>query len=223
MGVLVMNRIGEPFEAPDAMAAMRMSEFLSIALSNARMYRIMRQRAEIDQLSGVLTRQAFMEAGEKSADSTFHAKKPVSCLMLDIDHFKSINDTYGHAVGDEVIRTLGAVISESLRSTDMVGRFGGEEFCAILTDTDLETGVEVAERLRKKVEATRFEGVKRPVTASIGVAGLTEEAAEEQRVRLTIEQMVTRADAGLYQAKEGGRNQVIHANLETPFSMPAEV
>lgn len=219
IGVMVVTRKTSTFTEHDILAIMRMSEFVAIALSNARVYRIMRQRAEIDQLSGVLTRQAFMEAGEKAVDGSFHARQPVCCLMLDIDHFKSINDSYGHAVGDEVLRTLGSVLNESLRSTDLVGRFGGEEFCAILTDTELSIGIEVAERLREKIAKTEFLGVDHPVTASIGLTGLTAEAALNQGLRLTIEQMVTRADSGLYEAKETGRNRVISSDMEAESSV----
>ncbi|MFP4550572.1 MAG: diguanylate cyclase [Spirochaetales bacterium] len=214
LGVMVVTRKDETFSKHEILAIMRMAEFVGIALSNARVYRIMRQRAEIDQLSGVLTRQAFMEAGEKAVDSSFHAKTPVCCLMLDLDHFKSINDSYGHAVGDEVLRKLGSVLNESLRSTDLVGRFGGEEFCAILTETELSVGIEVAERLREKIATTEFLGVERQVTASIGLTGLTTEAALGQRLRLTIEQMVDRADSGLYEAKETGRNRVISSDMK---------
>ena len=221
IGVMVVTRASGTFNEHEILAIMRMSEFVAIALSNARVYRIMRQRAEIDQLSGVLTRQAFMEGGEKTVDGSFHAKQPVCCLMLDIDHFKRINDSYGHAVGDEVLRTLGAVLNKSLRSTDLVGRFGGEEFCAILAETELTVGIEVAERLRETIEKTEFLGVDHPVTASIGLTGLTTEAALGQRLRLTIEQMVTRADSGLYEAKETGRNRVISSDMETQSSVPS--
>lgn len=211
-GIFVLARGDHEFLGDEIRAAMTMGDYIAIALSNARMYQRMQQRAEIDHLSGVLTRQAFMELGEKEIDSSFHAAKSVCCIMLDIDHFKSINDTYGHAVGDEVIRTLGGVLRDGLRSTDIVGRFGGEEFCAVLTETDVETGLEVAERLRGTIEATDFIGVDRTVTASIGLAGMAHAGPDEHSTRLTIEQLINCADAALYNAKESGRNKVVQGD-----------
>jgi len=210
VGVLALSRGSSGFETEDVRIAMSMADYLSLALSNARLYSRMQQRAEIDQLSGVLTRRAFMESSEQIMDQAFHAEKPLCCLILDLDHFKSINDTFGHSVGDQVIRGLGAVMRDSLRSTDMVGRFGGEEFCALLTDTSAERGMEVAERLRLAIEATDFVGVDRPVTSSIGMAALTNGGlTESEKERLTIEQIIKRADTALYHAKASGRNAVI--------------
>ncbi len=211
-GVFVLARESHEFVGDEIRASMTMGDYISIALSNARLYQTMQMRAEIDHLSGVLTRQAFMELGEKEIDSSFHASRPVCCIMLDIDHFKSINDTYGHAVGDEVIRTLGSVLNESLRSTDIIGRFGGEEFCAVLTETRLEVGLEVAERVRRTIEETRFVGVDRTVTASIGIAGLAHDHRESHPLRLTVEQLINCADAALYDAKESGRNKVVEGD-----------
>jgi diguanylate cyclase (GGDEF)-like protein len=225
----VLARSDHEFLGDEIRAAMTMGDYIAIALSNARMYQRMQMRAEIDHLSGVLTRQAFMELGEKEIDGSFHASKPVSCLMLDIDHFKSINDTYGHAVGDEVIRTLGSVLQEGLRSTDIVGRFGGEEFCAVLPETPVEIGLEVAERLRRTIEESTFIGVDRAVTASIGLAGMHNDGKDPSVARLTIEQLITCADAALYSAKESGRNKVVEGdpssyreeNSDEPESQPA--
>ncbi len=204
VGVLAISRAAGAFAGEEVRITMSMADYLSLALSNARLYSRMQQRAEIDQLSGVLTRRAFMESGEQVMDQAFHAGQPLCACILDIDHFKSINDTFGHTVGDQVIRTLGSVLRDSLRSTDMVGRFGGEEFCALLTDTELDAGLEVAERLRHAIESTAFAGINRQVTASIGIAYLT-----PSRERLSIEQIIQRADIALYNAKESGRNRVV--------------
>lgn len=217
VGVLVISRSRAGFAGEEVRIAMSMADYLSLALSNARLYSRMQQRAEIDQLSGVLTRRAFMESGEQVMDQAFHSAKPLCAIILDIDHFKSINDTFGHPAGDQVIRTLGSVMRDSLRSTDMVGRFGGEEFCALLTDTELGDGHDVAERLRAAIESTAFAGINRQVTASIGIAYLApgdEESGppdgrQSNRERLSIEQIIQRADTALYNAKESGRNRVV--------------
>lgn len=216
VGVLAISRSDVPFAGEEVRIAMSMADYLSLALSNARLYSHMQQRAEIDQLTGVLTRRAFMESGEQVMDQAFHAAKPLCAFILDIDHFKPINDTFGHPAGDQVLRTLGAVMRDSLRSTDMIGRFGGEEFCALLTDTEYRDGRDVAERLRRAIESTAFAGINRQVTASIGIAYLPPgggsdagETAEQHRQRLSIEQIIQRADIALYNAKESGRNRVI--------------
>jgi diguanylate cyclase (GGDEF)-like protein/PAS domain S-box-containing protein len=223
VGVLTISRKSGGFAGEEVRIAMSMADYLALALSNARLYSRMQQRAEIDPLSGVLTRRAFTETSEQAMDQAFHGKKPLCCMILDLDHFKSINDTYGHPVGDQVIRTLGAVMRDSLRSTDVLGRFGGEEFCALLTDTDIKQGMEAAERLRAAIEATDFAGTREPVTASIGLAGLGSRDASarnhdsergrlpdgEWPERLSIEQIIQRADVALYNAKSGGRNRVV--------------
>jgi diguanylate cyclase (GGDEF)-like protein len=207
VGIVLISRSGPGYTGEEVRIAMSMADYLGLALSNARIYARMQQRAEIDQLSGVLTRRAFMESAEQITDTTFHDRKSLSCIMLDIDHFKSINDTFGHPVGDQVIRMLGSVLRDSLRSSDVVGRFGGEEFCALLTDTTEDHAAEVAERLRADIASTEFGGVNRPVTASIGITSLRHEADDEER--LTIEQLLKRADIALYNAKHTGRNRVI--------------
>lgn len=210
VGVVAIARRSATFAGEEVRIAMSMADYLSLALSNARLYSRMQQRAEIDQLSGVLTRRAFMESGEQVMDQAFRAGKPLCCIILDLDHFKSINDTFGHPVGDQVIRTLGAVMRDSLRSTDMVGRFGGEEFCALLTETEIDHGHEVAERLRQAIERTSFAGINREVTASIGIASQGPVEGESGLgERLSIEQIIKRADYALYNAKESGRNRVV--------------
>lgn len=220
VGVLVISRAGYAFAGEEVRIAMSMGDYLSLALSNARLYSRMQRRAEIDQLSGVLTRRAFMESAEQIVDQAFHARRPLCACILDVDHFKSINDTFGHPVGDQVIRRLGAAMRDSLRSNDMVGRIGGEEFCALLAETTIVEGFEVAERLRHAIESTAFAGINRQVTASIGIAAVgdargerpqdeSQDAETPSRERLTIEQIIQRADIALYNAKESGRNRVV--------------
>lgn len=210
VGVLALARESAAFETENVRIAMTMADYLSLALSNARLYSRMQQRAEIDQLSGVLTRRAFLESAEQVMDQAFHTGAPLCCLILDLDHFKSINDTYGHSAGDQVLRTLGSILRDSLRSTDMIGRFGGEEFCALLTKTDSEEGREATERLRVAIAATSFPGVERTITASIGIASLTNATSDGTPAeRLSIEQIIKRADVALYHAKENGRDRTV--------------
>lgn len=152
-----------------------------------------------DELTGLYNRRHLMsmlEVEKKRADRT---RQPFSVVILDIDHFKRINDTYGHLKGDEVLKVVAKIVQESLRGTDFCARFGGEEFVIVLGQT-LENGaLAFAERVRLLVSSTEFEcGLK--VTASLGVA--------EYQPTMEISQVVSRADEALYRAKNGGRNRV---------------
>ncbi len=124
--------------------------------------------------------------------------------MLDIDHFKRVNDTWGHPAGDAVIRSVANACNNGLRITDTVGRLGGEEFAVLLPMTDLAGAIEIAERLRMRVAASpeSWEGKPIHFSVSIGVATASEEVSD-------IATLIARADAALYQAKQGGRNQVV--------------
>src|SRR5690606_31354779 len=124
--------------------------------------------------------------------------KPVSVLLFDIDHFKSVNDTYGHAAGDEVLKTIAQRASANLRTTDMVARFGGEEFVVVMADTSLDLATMIAERIRERIAADPIVWAGGPdgltVTVSIGVAM----ASEEDR---SPDDLLRRADTAMYQAK----------------------
>ncbi|GLS91612.1 diguanylate cyclase [Psychromonas marina] len=130
-------------------------------------------------------------------------QQPASLIMLDIDHFKNINDTYGHPFGDEVIIGVANSIKENMRETDIAGRYGGEEFTLILVDTALEPAKLVAERIRKSIESLTFNhlGEQVKITASFGVAHITANIANDQS-------WIKAADLGLYIAKDSGRNNV---------------
>jgi diguanylate cyclase (GGDEF)-like protein/PAS domain S-box-containing protein len=211
VGVLALSRRDSSFSGEPVRIAMSMADYLALALSNARLYSRMQQRAEIDQLTGLLTRRAFLEEAEEIIDRSFHMGHHVACLMVDLDHFKRVNDDFGHAVGDQVLRTFGDIMVDTLRSSDIVGRYGGEEFCALLTDTTVDHGVEVADRLRAAVEKHGFDDVDRRVTVSVGISGIGVGSHED---RLTIEQLLKRADEALYNAKRRGRNRVVRAGAE---------
>jgi two-component system cell cycle response regulator len=138
--------------------------------------------------------------------------KPLAALMIDIDHFKKVNDTYGHACGDEVLRETARRISENVRSFDTVARYGGEEFAVVMPDTDPEAAAAVAERLRVMISATPVKVIEPaaivPVTASIGI-GTAEPGSE-----VSAGELLERADEALYAAKNGGRNQVCSVGEE---------
>jgi diguanylate cyclase (GGDEF)-like protein len=162
---------------------------------------LMRQ-ARTDYLTGVANRQHFMETAERIWERTQRRGGVLSVLMIDIDHFKRVNDTYGHLAGDEVLREFAVVCNDVLRPTDMLGRLGGEEFAVILPDADLRGALEAAERLRAAVaeKEVAVDGAAVGVTVSIGAAELRSNADR-------LDAALARADAALYAAKQEGRNR----------------
>ena len=152
-----------------------------------------------DELTGIYNRRKFEEAIQFEMQRSDRHNTGLCLLMMDIDHFKSVNDTYGHPVGDQVLKTLTRTVKQILRKTDYFVRFGGEEFVIIATDTRLEGARKIGEKVRQRVENHHFETV-RHITISIGVAEYREGDSKER--------LLARADKALYQAKQGGRNQV---------------
>lgn len=163
-----------------------------------------------DSLTGLFNRRYLMVHLEKILNKNREIKKSLCAMMLDIDHFKKINDTYGHAVGDEVLKTFAERISQRLRSFDLVARLGGEEFVVVLPDVSLDMAKQVAERLRIGIASEPFKVSSPlgpvPVTVSIGAVLIS---GEEDNI--TVEETLRRADDELYRAKEGGRNRVYFA------------
>ncbi len=159
--------------------------------------------AERDPLTDCLNRRAFFERAE--AEFTLAGDGNELCaVMLDIDHFKSVNDTFGHGVGDEVIKALANVIRSSLRGNEVVGRYGGEEFCILMPNTEIGVATAICERLCKQVETDVMKchpALKKPITASFGITSSAYEAEGTGR-------LVDQADQALYVSKENGRNQV---------------
>ncbi|OPL18776.1 MAG: hypothetical protein AVO35_13040 [Candidatus Aegiribacteria sp. MLS_C] len=158
--------------------------------------------ARTDSLTGLLNRQRLMERLEEEMDRTSRYRRPLSLMIIDLDHFKDVNDAHGHLAGDEVLVASAGKISQSLRKTDFAGRYGGEEFCVVLPETGMEGASGLAERLRRSLEETRHtlsDGTDLKVTCSIGVA--------EASCR-NVEELIAVADAALYLAKRSGRNRV---------------
>ncbi|WP_420404095.1 PleD family two-component system response regulator [Nisaea sp.] len=162
--------------------------------------------ALIDSLTGLYNRR-YLETYLKSLmDSAVERRKPLALLMLDIDHFKAVNDTHGHLVGDRVLKAVAGALTNSLRSVDMVARIGGEEFVVVMPDTSEEFAEAVAERLRKRVADTvvAVESTDGPISVKISI-GLTMRRDED----LAVEDLIRRADKALYGAKAAGRNRVV--------------
>ena len=167
--------------------------------------------ASMDPLTGMFNRRGFAEASARVIEREAGAGRPVTVMIFDIDHFKSINDRFGHPAGDEILKLFSTIVMNNLRISDLSGRIGGEEFAALLP-CSLEEGVLAAERVRECFEASGIECEDGAVdtTVSIGVAGGP--AGTE------LEVLLAAADTALYQAKRGGRNRV-EAAEELPLSL----
>jgi diguanylate cyclase (GGDEF)-like protein len=165
------------------------------------------EAAFTDHLTGLANRRRFERQLEREVARTRRYGHPFCLLMLDIDHFKRVNDTYGHDGGDEALRRLGHVLQTGTRGVDTAARIGGEEFAIILTETDFAHGLEVAERLRKTIRETDIPEAGR-VTVSIGLAEFTEPVRDGRELYAT-------ADAALYEAKRQGRDRVVSNTATT--------
>lgn len=180
-----------------------LTSLLAADLKNAR--EGLEQLSDTDELTGLKNRRAFNSALDAEIKKAIRYKRPFTVLMLDADDLKAVNDQFGHAVGDKLIITIAQVVQESLRNTDVLARFGGDEFVAILTETPENRGIEVAERVRSSVENTSFsfEGARVSSTISIGVSCFTDGAP-------MADEIVAQADKKLYESKHKGKNSVSH-------------
>ncbi|MBA2924318.1 diguanylate cyclase [Pseudomonas sp. P7] len=165
-----------------------------------RAHNISTRAAQTDELTGLMNRRAFFEHAHSLYAQCRHNQQPLCALMLDMDHFKHINDTYGHQAGDQVLRQIGGVISASFRKSDVYGRLGGEEFAVLLPNTSLETARGIAEQLIKAISGLPAEPVT-GLSASLGVASA-------HALDGDLHGLMNTADKALYRAKALGRNQV---------------
>jgi diguanylate cyclase (GGDEF)-like protein len=165
--------------------------------------------ATTDALTGMLNRRAFLARADALIAQARRLQHPLTLLILDLDNFKSINDTYGHAAGDAVLGGVARAVASQLREVDVFGRIGGEEFGILMPAADRGGGLVAAERLRRAVEAAeiRHHGITLRTTASFGLAMLSRDCSRER--------LLGAADAALYAAKRQGRNKVIVASIES--------
>ncbi len=183
--------------------------FLQISLTKGRADNRYRHAAETDMLTGIPNRRAFFERAEPMIAAAVQERRPASVLVIDIDRFKAINDSLGHAGGDAVITAVADAIRQHLRPGDIFGRLGGEEFGCVLPDTPLPEATAFAENLRARIAAVdpQFGGGAVKVSASIGLAVSGTGAC-------TFGKLLAEADAGLYQAKRSGRDRVVAMDIE---------
>ncbi len=188
-----------------------MGSIIAICLENVISNEMLKYIGLTDALTGVYNRR-YMDRRlvEEIARAQRQAYR-VSCMYIDVDYFKQVNDTYGHQAGDDVLREVAGRIKAELRMSDALGRFGGEEFVVLLIDADLDSASMVAQRIRAGVADQPFvvgEGQMLSVSVSIGVATLGD-AGRDQAIEGVAQQLVAQADQALYEAKEGGRNRVV--------------
>jgi two-component system cell cycle response regulator len=204
----------------------RLAALAAICLDNALVAERLKRVGLTDALTGVHNRRYFESRCLEEVKAAQRNGQPLVCLLLDVDHFKRINDSHGHPAGDAVLRQVGQLIRAQLRGNDVVARYGGEEFVLLLPDTALDAGIETAERIRQSIAAAamtlpREQDQPLRVTVSLGVAQLQTEppapgaagaanAAQAKRYSAVdgMKQLVHRADQALYAAKQGGRNRV---------------
>ncbi len=172
-------------------------------LENARLYRL----AVTDALTLAYNRQYLSERFPTEFDRSIRYAQPLSVIMLDIDHFKQVNDTYGHPVGDEVLRSVVHTVMDLVREIDVVVRYGGEEFLILLPNTDREGAWRVADRIRQRIAESPVDSEKGPLSLTVS-AGVSQVAGEGDDTAA----LIRRADSALYEAKQGGRNLVVIAH-----------
>lgn len=176
----------------------------AIAIERAKLFGEVQQLASTDSLTGLHNRRNFMELAKREFGRARRYQRPLAAIMLDLDHFKQVNDTHGHAVGDQVLQIVAERCQKTVREIDILGRYGGEEFIVLLLETDLNGACIVAERLRTAITSKPMrvgEGLELNVTASLGVAQRDENTT-------SLEILIARADQALYVAKHKGRNRV---------------
>ncbi len=202
--LLLVGRESKTIQTQGLDIAAAMAKQVSVALDRALLIKDLERLATTDSLTRLAIRRSFLQGAEAEFERSRRYQRELSVLMLDVDHFKRVNDSYGHEVGDRVLRILADTCRTSLRQQDLIGRYGGEEFIALLPETSIEVAMEACERLRRNVEALTVNSPQGPVkvTVSIGIATLN-------RATPSIGALINAADRALYEAKQKGRNRVV--------------
>jgi two-component system cell cycle response regulator len=207
LGVLTLHS-AQPnaFRQSELQPLESVADICANAIQNAHYVERVKQLAYLDGLTGIFNRRFFELRIMEEIERARRYATGMAVVMADIDAFKHLNDEFGHLLGDEVLRQVSSLFHQQLRKIDVVCRYGGEEFAVLLTQTNAEQAVAVAEKLRRSVESYQFPGVPRTVTISAGVAAYPEHGK-------TRDEMVRAADNGLYAAKLAGRNRICLASL----------
>ncbi|MBZ5630841.1 MAG: diguanylate cyclase [Acidobacteriia bacterium] len=202
LGVLALESARvNAFSPADVQPLESVADICAAAIQNARYFEKVRQLAYVDGLTGIFNRRYFEMRIAEEIERAQRYRNELSVIMIDIDNFKKLNDEFGHLLGDEALRQVSTIFAENLRKSDIVCRYGGEEFVILATQTAGEHALIVAEKLRKVVEGWSFPGVPRAVTITAGVSSLPGNGK-------TRDELVKAADVALYSAKQAGRNRV---------------
>jgi diguanylate cyclase (GGDEF)-like protein len=196
---------GQPYPSEEQDLLILLAHHVASVFENARLF----ESATYESLTGLLRREAILEQLDHELERAQRYSRPLTLAMADLDHFKEVNDRYGHLAGDTLLKAVSQVASEGLRSTDMIGRYGGEEFLVVLPETEIAGAVSVAEKIRSLVQKTSVpmeDGTLVRVTISIGLASLRD--GHPRQERLSARDLIAAADRSLYEAKNKGRNRV---------------
>ncbi len=202
--VVLEHKAPDVYLNVDSTTTLSLTGQAGLAMENAQLFYEVRMLAITDDLIGLYNRRHFYELGEREFTRAGRYRHPLSVIMIDIDHFKEVNDNFGHYTGDEVLKEIARRCQKVIRKTDIIGRFGGEEFCILLTETDMEGAVKVAENLRQEIAGEpvvyRDQG-EINFTASFGVSSFKDTIPN-------FNGLMEEADRALYEAKQKGRNRV---------------
>ena len=215
IGSVLLSRPAPYSEAEEQRIRESVSQAAPV-LANLRNLAVAEMRAATDGLTGLPNKRAVTDALKRTFAQAAMTKAPLALLLLDLDHFKQVNDKYGHAAGDQVLASVGAALRSVVRDQDFAGRNGGEEFAILLPETEIAAALGVAERVRASIAELTLPGTDVPVTISVGVAGFPDHAG-------TLERLEQLADAALYVAKRQGRNRVELASADAGHDLPGPV
>ena len=212
VGVLNIND-GEKvsFNVSNLDFVLKLSEFISMTVSNAVLYERTKKLAVTDGLTGISNRPSMEQALQNEFERSMRYNTPLSVVLLDVDNFKDVNDTYGHQKGDEILVAVASLLKTFCRANDIAARYGGEEFLMILPQSNAQGAFKIAERVREEMMKLNFTGNESnfSVTTSCGVAELDRDFVENT------DQLVSMADQALYEAKNSGRNKTIIGHPES--------
>lgn len=208
LGVLFLQDCTNPrdWSIDDISTIGSLADNLSVAIENAELHQEIARQAVTDGLTGVANRRSFNESFSREFERARRYNEPLSLVIIDLDYLKKINDTYGHKAGDDAIASIGKLLKQSSRVSDLPARYGGEEFCLLLPNTELDMAEQLAERIRRKINEVHVEGPGN-ISASIGVASYPSHADDP-------DSLFQKADSALYAAKQSGRNRVHVANKD---------
>lgn len=202
-GLIILSKkiMDAPYTDQEFLFLDKLSKFASIAVENSRLYRM----ATLDRMTGLFIHHYFQERLVEEIKRAERTGNPLTLLMADLDHFKEVNDRYGHPQGDIVLKGIASIIHQNIRSFDIPSRYGGEEFAVILADTDISSASHIAERLRKKINEAVYKTDRGDIKISISI-GIAQYNPE---IDLNSKDLIKRADTALYSAKAKGRNRVV--------------